>query len=137
MIKFSEKELQGIKELAATLEAQAVEAPQLFATANIPSNSYHALSEYLNEACNVVKSILLDYEAQTKDTAFFGDYKGTISSNDLYIEVKDMFTDEEGSVFYTGKQSVYVGNKSFSRDFVCERSQFQGAVEEELYKRIN
>ena len=83
-----------------------------------------------------IDSILEDNAKQTENDKYLGDYKGTLSEQELFITVKSCEPDEDGDTCYYGKQSVYVGGKSFERDFVCYLKTFQGAVDAELYKRI-
>ncbi len=136
MFKISDSELQKLNEVAEDLAQKSIDIPLMLRQADIPTNSCKALEEYLSEAHNALNTILQDIEREASDRKYFGDYKGTISDTDLYIEVKDIEPDEDGDTYYYGTQSVYVNGKSFSRDFICERRQFQDAVDTEIYKRI-
>lgn len=136
-------ELEVLQNFKAWMSAEGARVQQILNDADVfgTATDIFLLCQDIEGRIN---SIMEDNAKQTENNKYLGDYKGTLMGDykgtlmeqELFITVKSCEPDEDGDTYYYGKQSVYIGGKSFERDFVCDLKTFQGAVEAELYKRI-
>lgn len=136
MKALTKDQIKDLENFCSDIEKAAEKINEILVNNEVPTNTGAAVTEYAQNICSEIAAVLEDSKNLSNLENYLGEYKFECEGLDMYIEANEI-SENDGKVMYEGRQGVDWRNSIYWRLWSCEASVFQGAVDSEMYRRID